>query len=129
MPAARGSSGPTTTSATDSFLQKSTTSSNFFRLRTIEYNNKHLGLLYNNDVVLNLFACSFEVIVVIWHIHLTFCSTDKYHNYTSRGSIINNKIIQYIFKRMFPVEILEKQYSPTLLVLGLLSVPAFPGDT
>lgn len=65
MPAARGSSGPTTTSATDSLLQKSTTSSNFFRLRTIEYNNKHQGLLYNDDVVLNLFACRFEIIVVI----------------------------------------------------------------
>lgn len=50
MPAARGSSGPTTTSATDSLLQKSTTSSNFFRLRTIEYNNGHQGLLYNDDL-------------------------------------------------------------------------------
>lgn len=42
---------------------------------------------------------------------------------------MNNKNHPVHFKRMFLGEILEKQYLPTLLVLGLLSVPAFPGDT
>lgn len=42
-------------------------------------------------VHLNLFTVRFEIVVVILHIHVTFCSIDKYNNFTSRGSIMNNK--------------------------------------